>query len=536
MARDPISRSLEAGFEAAWSSQYAKASADCSDSAGRSAIDWSEAPPIGAGDLLARVQQERCSLERLLSTHSQPQLQRIGVWLSDAPANLITGLALMFAGLAQAVLPRTAPRIELERLSTRLRLTHLLVSPEEMPLALEGRLLGHTAEGHGIWRLSSHGMVRSGLNPRLGPIAFLSTSSGTTSQRPAVCLTPLFTQLALHHPANWDPHHLLRRPLLRPGLQNHSGRLFALQLLLRGIPITVRWGVPAPDWFDTGCDGMSVPPLVLQQWLQQDALGLFPAEFLCIAGTDHVPMAMRRRIAMLPSPRLGVCYATSQTGPLTWLPPDRLLEEPESIGWPIPGVSLTPVAPSGPGSINPGACHGLPSQAGLSSPVFHEWMFHKELCFDWPGMAGEESELRRWQFSFNPRDRLARLPSGALRFAGRSDDVFLYAGRLVSPLEIEEELRGYPEVRECVAFGLPHPLYGAIPVAALVLRDGPSDQASIDLVLHRVSVRCRQNLGMVAPRRLCAMAELPRGATGKPLRRVLRERFAQEIGCKPALM
>jgi acyl-coenzyme A synthetase/AMP-(fatty) acid ligase len=98
----------------------------------------------------------------------------------------------------------------------------------------------------------------------------------------------------------------------------------------------------------------------------------------------------------------------------------------------------------------------------------------------------------------------------------------------VSPLEIEEELRSYPEVVDCLAFGLPHPLYGSIPVAALVLRDACPDGAGIDMALQRVSVSCRQNLGMVAPRRLFVVAELPRGATGKPLRRVVRERFARE--------
>lgn len=511
MPQDPICRSLELGFQAAWRASSSWAADD------GFAIDWGQAPLIGVEALLARVQQECHSLERLLGDQPQPPLQRIGIWLDDGPANLISGLALMLAGRAQAVLPRTAPQPVLLRLALRLRLTHLLAPPGEVPPGVDGRQLGSTAEGHGVWALASPGALLSGLNPRLGPIAFLSTSSGTTSEQPAVCLTPLFTQLALHHPANWDPHHLLRRPLLRPGLQNHSGRLFALQLLFRGIPITVRSGVPTRDWFKSGCDGMSVPPLLLQQWLQQDVLGCFPADFLCIAGTDHVAMAMRRAIQARPSPQLGVCYATSQTGPLTWLPPEQLLHESESIGWPLPGVRCR-------ADDSPGLGHQVRSGA----PLFQEWTFTRELHFVWPGSGAQQREPRRWQLSFNPRDRLALLPSGAFRFAGRSDDVFLYAGRLVSPLEIEEELRSYPEVVDCLAFGLPHPLYGSIPVAALVLRDACPDGAGIDMALQRVSVSCRQNLGMVAPRRLFVVAELPRGATGKPLRRVVRERFARE--------
>jgi acyl-CoA synthetase (AMP-forming)/AMP-acid ligase II len=81
-------------------------------------------------------------------------------------------------------------------------------------------------------------------------------------------------------------------------------------------------------------------------------------------------------------------------------------------------------------------------------------------------------------------------------------------------------------VARVAAFGLPHPDKGEIPVAAVELQDGSLVSES-DLLDW-----CRLNLAAYkAPRRIWILApgELPQNHNGKILRRVLQERFSQEV-------
>ena len=123
-------------------------------------------------------------------------------------------------------------------------------------------------------------------------------------------------------------------------------------------------------------------------------------------------------------------------------------------------------------------------------------------------------------------DLAARNRLGLIRLVGRMKDVIKCGGYSVYVRELEEVVQAHPAVARAVAFGLPHKEKGEIPVAAVELRDG--SQASESELLEW----CRRNLAAYkSPRRIWILDEggLPQNDNGKVLRRVLRERFSQEM-------
>lgn len=115
---------------------------------------------------------------------------------------------------------------------------------------------------------------------------------------------------------------------------------------------------------------------------------------------------------------------------------------------------------------------------------------------------------------------------GLIRLVGRAKDVIKSGGYSVYVRELEEALLAHPAVARAVAFGLPHNEKGEIPVAAVELHPGSS--STEDVLLNW----CRSNLAAYkAPRHIWILdpGDLPQNHTGKFLRRVLRERFSQQV-------
>lgn len=111
-----------------------------------------------------------------------------------------------------------------------------------------------------------------------------------------------------------------------------------------------------------------------------------------------------------------------------------------------------------------------------------------------------------------------------LYLTDRRDFMIISGGVNIYPQEIENVLLSHPEVADVAVFGLPNEEYGE-EVKAVVLPAG--DPASYT---HRDKLAlidfCRQKLGTVkTPRSLDFVAELPRHATGKMHKRVLRDRY-----------
>lgn len=109
---------------------------------------------------------------------------------------------------------------------------------------------------------------------------------------------------------------------------------------------------------------------------------------------------------------------------------------------------------------------------------------------------------------------------GYIRFASRNDDLISSAGYRVGPAEIEDCLTGHDDVVMAAAIGVPDAVKGEVVKAFVVLRDGADWDGLEQVLIDRVKARVSPH---VAPRTIEPRNDLPLTATGKILRRALRE-------------
>ncbi len=199
-------------------------------------------------------------------------------------------------------------------------------------------------------------------------------------------------------------------------------------------------------------------------------------------------------------------YGQTETGQLTGAP----LNEPVragSMGKALPGMEL---------AIEDGE---LVVREPTSVPTF------------FLGYLGEDAKRNgdgSWEIEDRARgevwrtgDRLRSEDDGWLYFEGRNDDVIVSAGYRIGPFEVESALVGHPAVAEAAAVSAPDTERGAVVKAVVVLRDGysPSTELARDLQEH-----CkRETAPYKYPRVVEFVAELPKTASGKVRRALLRE-------------
>jgi oxalate---CoA ligase len=107
---------------------------------------------------------------------------------------------------------------------------------------------------------------------------------------------------------------------------------------------------------------------------------------------------------------------------------------------------------------------------------------------------------------------------GFLTLHGRKSDVINRGGEKISPIEIEDVLARHPAVAEAAAFSVSHPRLGQDVAAAVLLRPG---MTATPVELRRYLRE--QVASFKIPRRIVIRDHLPKGKTGKVLRRLLTE-------------
>lgn len=112
---------------------------------------------------------------------------------------------------------------------------------------------------------------------------------------------------------------------------------------------------------------------------------------------------------------------------------------------------------------------------------------------------------------------------GYLFLLDRKQDMIISGGENIFPNDVEEILLGHPGVNEAAVIGTPHQLWGEQVTAIVVLQTG-HDVSAPELIKY-CSVRLP---AYMKPRRIEFAHELPRNATGKVLRSVLRTRYSVE--------
>ncbi|MDT5245118.1 MAG: hypothetical protein QOD36_2494 [Mycobacterium sp.] len=112
--------------------------------------------------------------------------------------------------------------------------------------------------------------------------------------------------------------------------------------------------------------------------------------------------------------------------------------------------------------------------------------------------------------------------AGRLFVVGRDDEMIVSGGENVYPIEVEKTLAAHPDIAEASVIGVDDEQFGQRLAAFVVLNDGAS--ATPDLLKQHV----RENLANYkVPRDITVLDELPRGSTGKIVRRELQDRAAR---------
>ena len=112
---------------------------------------------------------------------------------------------------------------------------------------------------------------------------------------------------------------------------------------------------------------------------------------------------------------------------------------------------------------------------------------------------------------------------GFLYLTDRKKDIIISGGENIASSEVERVVYELPQVVDAAVIGVPDERWGERPVVVVVIKPGQT------LSLETLQKHCRRKLaGFKVPKELIVRAELPRNASGKILKRVLRETIAEQ--------
>ncbi|GGU13334.1 class I adenylate-forming enzyme family protein [Streptomyces lateritius] len=121
---------------------------------------------------------------------------------------------------------------------------------------------------------------------------------------------------------------------------------------------------------------------------------------------------------------------------------------------------------------------------------------------------------------------LARVVDGRVTVVDRLKDMVIRGGENVYCVEVEAVLHDHPDVLDVAVLGVPHPALGEEVAAVLRLREG----AAVTVEELRAHVGARLAAFKVPAHVHVRQEPLPRNATGKILKRELRERIGKRAG------
>ncbi|WP_328540202.1 acyl-CoA synthetase [Streptomyces sp. NBC_00344] len=294
----------------------------------------------------------------------------------------------------------------------------------------------------------------------------------------------------------------------------HSAQLhvFLLPYLAVGAENTILDAPDAATIFDLAeagrADSLFAPPTVWiglanhPDFASRDLGGLRKAFY----GASIMPVPVLERLReRLPGLAFYNCFGQSEIGPLaTVLGPDEHRGRMDSCGRPVLFVEARVVDEDGKETPD-----GTAGEVVYRSP---------QLCEGYWGKPEETAEAFRdgW---FHSGDLAVRDAEGYFTVVDRVKDVINSGGVLVASRQVEDALYTHPAVAEAAVVGLPDERWIEAVTAVVVTRHQVTED---ELVLH-----AREMLPhFKAPKRILFVDSLPRNASGKILKRELRDRFA----------
>ncbi|MEV2214063.1 acyl-CoA synthetase [Streptomyces sp. NPDC050997] len=439
---------------------------------------------------------------------------RVGAYGHNSDAYLIGFLACARAGLVHVPVNQNLTGDDLAYIVSQSGSTLVLADPGlagQLPDGVRTLPLRDTEDSL-LARLAST-PAYDGPEPRGEDLVQLLYTSGTTALPKGAMMTHralvheyLSAITALDLSAGDRPVHSL--PLY------HSAQMhvFLLPYLAVGATNTI---LDAPDGdrlFDLieagRADSLFAPPTVWialsgrPDFATRDLGGLRKAYY----GASIMPVPVLERLReRLPKLALYNCFGQSEIGPLaTVLAPDEHKGRMDSCGRPVLFVDARVVDEDGKDVPD-----GTPGEVIYRSP---------QLCEGYWDKPEETAEAFRdgW---FHSGDLAVRDAHGYFTIVDRMKDVINSGGVLVASRQVEDVLYTHDAVAEVAVIGLPDDRWIEAVTAVVVPRGEVTQE---DLLAH-----AREKLAhFKAPKRVVFVDELPRNASGKILKRELRDRFS----------
>jgi long-chain acyl-CoA synthetase len=221
---------------------------------------------------------------------------------------------------------------------------------------------------------------------------------------------------------------------------------------------------------------------------------------VCASGGASLPVQVLTDFENTFSATILEGYGLSETSPIASFNHPGRDRKPGSIGNPIEGVEMRVVDPDG--------NEVPPREAGEIQIRGHNVM---KGYWNLPEATSSAISADGW---FATGDIGKVDDDGYYYIVDRKKDLIIRGGFNVYPREIEEVLYEHPDVTEAAVVGLPHDSLGEEIGAAVALKDGAqtSPVQLSEFVKQRVAA-------YKYPRHIWILDELPKGPTGKLLRR-----------------
>ncbi len=421
----------------------------------------------------------------------------VGVAIGDEALHFAAAVALLALAAPQVCLPAHETDASNSRTTTLLGVA-LVLTDRPLGWAEGVRTIGLTPEALAAAPLG--GFARAVEPGRDAPAVYVKTSGSTSAPKLFALSFARLLDGAARCATDPAAHCVMRMA----SMEFDSTRLQRLFAAIAGLPTAV-----APrNMAELGrvCARLDVTQVhmgayQLASLMRADrAPDPLPDGTSLLSGGSRVPGPLRAEVAARLTPALFVSYATSEVGPISMATPDEHEAWPEGVGRPRPDAVVEVVDETG-----VAVDRGQVGEIRVRRPAAPR------------AYVGEPSGQFRdgW---FYPRDLVSWPADGPLVHHGRADDVMLLNGVKISGDAIEDALTAHPAVREAAAYPVRSRLHGEIPAAAVTIRAQGETPDAAALLAH-----CRAILGLRAPRRIVILDEIPRTATGKPIRRQLSE-------------
>jgi long-chain acyl-CoA synthetase len=222
-----------------------------------------------------------------------------------------------------------------------------------------------------------------------------------------------------------------------------------------------------------------------------------------LSGASALEPAVRQEFETYGCGALVEGYGLTEASPVTHANPPDERNRPGTIGVPLPDTDAKLVDPDTGADIT-----GNEGELAVRGPQVMKGYFNNP--------HATEAVLRDgWLFT---GDMARKDADGYYTLVDRKRDIIKTSGFLVFPAEVEEVLRGHPDVAEAAVVGAPDPERGEVVKALVVPRTG----ANLDVAA--LENYCKLHLGkQKRPRGIEFVKELPKNFLGKVLRRKLRE-------------